>query len=101
MSTSVKRLFSDLETPFSRVLLTAGKQIPCVKDTEMWFGEYHFNWQSSQPTPQFGVLTTLSYGISLFLDQVRRTLEILGAQRVLYRLIGEPVLLVPLTGPGM
>ena len=39
------------------------------------------------------------YSISLFFDQVCRPLEILGAQSMLYRLIGEPVLLVPLTGP--
>jgi hypothetical protein len=28
-----------------------------------------------------------------------RPFEIIGLQRMLYRLIGEPVLLVPLTGP--
>ncbi len=81
--------------------MAADEQSPGVKDTEMWFGEYQLNRQPSQPTPQFGVLTTLPYSISLFLDQVRRPLEILGAQSMLYRLIGEPVLLVPLTGPAV
>jgi hypothetical protein len=95
----VKRLFGSLETPFSRILLTAGKQIPGVKDTELWFGEYQFNRQPSQPTPQFGVLATLPQSINMFFDQVRRPLEILSTQSMLYRLISETVLLVPLTGP--
>ena len=97
----VKCLFGSLETLFSRILLAAGEQIPGVKDTEMWFGEYQLSRQLSQPALQFGVLTTLPERINVFLDQVRCPLEILGAQSMLYRLIDEPVLLVPLTGPAV
>jgi hypothetical protein len=101
IGSEVKRLFGGLETSFSRVVLAAGKQIPGVKDTELWFGEHQLNRQLSQPTPQFSVLTTLPYSLNMFLDQVRRPLEILGAQSVLYCLIGEPVLLTPLAGPAV
>jgi hypothetical protein len=94
----VKRFFGRLETPFSRVLLTAGEHIPGVNDAEVWSGEHQFNWQSIQPAPQFGMLTALPYSINVFLNQVCGPLEILGTQSMLYRLIGEPILLVPLTG---
>jgi hypothetical protein len=65
----------------------------------MWFGQYQLNGQPGQPTPQFGVLTTPPQSIHVLLDQVRRPLEFLGAQRMVYRLIWEAILLVPLTGP--
>jgi len=37
----------------------------------------------------------------MLLDQVRRPLEILTTQSILYRLISETVLLAPLTGPAV
>ena len=37
----------------------------------------------------------------MFFDQVCRPFEILTAQRMLYGLIDEAVILVPLTGPNM
>ncbi len=97
----VKHLFGSLETPISRIQLAAGKQIPGVKDTEMWFGEYQFFWQFSQPTPQCSLITTLVVSTKLILNQVRRPFEIFAAQCMIYGLIDEPFLLVPLAGPAV
>ena len=74
----VYRLFSGLKTLLSHILLTAGEQLPSMKDTEMWLGVYQLDRKASQPTPQSGVLTTLEYGIKMLLNQNRHPLEILG-----------------------
>ena len=97
----VKRLFGGLETLFSRTLLTAGEQTPSVKDTELRPGTHLFSRQCFQPAQQSDQLATSPQGLGATLDQVRCTLKVFGAQSVLYRLIDEPVLLVPHTGPAV
>jgi hypothetical protein len=90
-----------LEIPFSRVLFTASKEISGVKDTEVRSGEYQFNWQLFQPAAQLGVIGVPPRSFRHALYQARRALEILGLQGVLYRLLKESILYVPLAGPDM
>ena len=54
-----------------------------------------------QPAKQGGLLSTPAHAWPCQFDQVRRSLEILGGQRVADRIGRRTVLLVPLTGTPM
>src|SRR5512147_3212679 len=67
----------------------------------MWIGENGFIGQRIHPGPQRYVLATSPKIIDASLNQNRRPLEILGAKRVLDRLIDVSVPFKPLGGETM